>query len=383
MLSPSPTRILIADDSRSVRESVVAMLSELTAVQITAVENGAQALKEACMGGYALLVCDIEMPVMNGTQLLRMLRSQFFSSHELPIIMLTHLHQPEQKVRAFADGANDYVTKPVEPQELLARARAQIELRHLYRDSLAHQALSLHTEKLTAVAQLSATLAHELNTPAQYLSDNLTFLNQAFSALLPAAQQDGVLPMRGDLQYLRDELPKSLSDMREGVQRIATIVQAIREFAELDENRITSVDLPKTIDTVVELLRSRWLGVVDMTTHHAPDVRNLRCGPADLKHALWQVIAQAIDGAGREGDGKGSVDIATHRELGHVYISVRSRPARRSSRETLPPPDPEPLRLTRAVMQKHRAELLQTAGENGLTTAVIKLPESAAGPSQR
>jgi two-component system NtrC family sensor kinase len=369
---PAP-RILIADDSRNVRESVSSILSELQASQITAVENGAQALKEACMGGYALLICDIEMPVMNGTQLLRMLRSQFFSSTELPIIMLTHLHQPEEKVRAFADGANDYVTKPVEPQELIARARAQIELRRLHRESLAHQALSLHTEKLTAVAQLSATLAHELNTPAQYLSDNLTFLHEAFIALLPG---NAPLPPRRDLQYLRDELPKSLADMREGVHRIATIVQAIREFGELDENRVTSVDLPKTIDNVVELLRSRWLGVVDMTTHHAPDVRNLRCGPADLKHALWQVIAQAIDASASPGaETKGNVDIATHYEDGHVSISVRGRCApRRDKRDTVPPPNPDALRVTRAVMQKHRAELTHVTGEHGVTTAVIRIP---------
>src|SRR5438128_2625580 len=114
-------RILLADDSRLVREGVVSVLHTLDDVQVTPVENGAQALKQACTGHYALLICDREMPIMNGIQVLRVIRSQFFSGAELPIIMLTQVDQAEQKVRAFADGANDSVTKPVEPQELLAR----------------------------------------------------------------------------------------------------------------------------------------------------------------------------------------------------------------------------------------------------------------------
>jgi DNA-binding response OmpR family regulator len=257
---------------------------------VTVVENGAQALKEACMGNYSLFICDIEMPVMTGSQVLRVLRSQFFSSTELPIIMMTQFGEPEQKVRAFADGANDYVTKPVEPQELLARAKAQIELRRLYRESLANQALALHTQKLAAVAQLSASVSHELNTPAQYLSDNLAFLTNAFTQLMGGTEGG---TQKFELSYLQTEVPKSLADMREGVHRVATIVQAIREFAEADTDRIVSLDLRKAIDSVVDLLRSRWLGVVEVTTHYAPDIRTLRCCPADLKHALWQIIAHA------------------------------------------------------------------------------------------
>src|SRR4029077_8642156 len=131
-------------DSRSVRDSVVAALSELSDVHVTPVENGGQALKEACSGNYALLVCDIEMPVMNGIQVLRVVRQQFYSPTELPIIMLTQVGDTEHKARAFADGASDYVTKPVEPQELIARAKAQIQLRQLYRENLANQAFNLH-----------------------------------------------------------------------------------------------------------------------------------------------------------------------------------------------------------------------------------------------
>jgi two-component system NtrC family sensor kinase len=376
----NPVRILVADDSRTARDSIVSILGTLENAAITTVENGAQALKEACMGSYSLFICDIEMPVMTGSQVLRVLRSQFFSSTELPIIVMTQFGEPEQKVRAFADGANDYVTKPVEPQELIARAKAQIELRRLHRESLANQALTLHAQKLAAVAQLSASVAHELNTPAQYLSDNLAFLTNAFSDLLrlshPELAGEHAAPPKFDLAYLRDEVPKSLADMREGVHRVATIVQTIREFAEADTERITTLDLRKAIDSVVELLRSRWLGVVEVSTHYAPDVRNLRCCPADLKHALWQVIAHAIDDASCHGSGKpGHVEISATRDRTHVYIKVHGEVLRRGRFDTAPPLQADALRLTRAVIQdKHRGELTRETGEDGYTTAVIKIP---------
>jgi DNA-binding response OmpR family regulator len=375
----SPVRILVADDSRTARESVIAVLGTLDNVVVTLVENGAQALKEACMGTYALFICDIEMPVMTGSQVLRVLRTQFFSSTELPIIMMTQYGEAEQKVRAFGDGANDYVTKPVEPQELLARAKAQIELRRLYRESLANQAITLHAQKLAAVAQLSASVSHELNTPAQYLSDNLAFLTNAFNQLMSAPQNDQAgadRPGRFELGYLEQEVPKSLADMREGVHRIATIVQTIREFAEADTDRVVNIDLRKTVDGVVDLLRSRWLGVVDVTTHYGPDVRSLRCCPADLKHALWQLIAHAVDDASSHGQGKnGRVEISVTRDRTHIYMKVHGEVVRRDFVDTTPPMRSDSLRLTRSVIEdKHRGELIRDTSEEGWTTALLKIP---------
>lgn len=373
-----PIRILIADDSRAIRESVSAVLGSIDDVYVTTVENGAKALKEACTGVYALLVCDIEMPVMSGTQLLRVLRQQFFSGMELPVIMLTQAGDTDHKTRAFADGANDYVTKPVEPQELIARARAQIQLRHLYREHLANQALALHAQKLAAVSQLSATLAHELNTPAQYLSDNLTFLNQSFVELVRMLGEGTSWPE--PLCYLQSEIPNSLKDMREGVFRISSLVQTISEFAEGDQHRITSVDLPRAIGRVVELLRSRWLGLVELSAHHSPNVHNVHCGPVDLKHALWQLIAQAIDEASMRGLGasaiadKGRVDIATRRDADGVLISVRATRPLHKRAETMPPSDPDVLRVTRAVLHRQRAELTRQIEADGSSTTLIRLP---------
>jgi CheY-like chemotaxis protein len=351
---------------------VLGVLSALPNVNVTQVENGAQALKEASGGSYSLLISDVEMPVMNGVQLLRVLRSQF-SRSELPIIMLTQVGQPEHKARAFADGANDYVTKPVEPLELLARARAQLELRELHRTNLANQAFSLHAQKLAAVAQLSATLAHELNTPAQYLGDNLEFLSQSLGDL-DRFHQEHAHELPDDLAALRAEIPACLRDLTEGVQRVVRLVQNIAEFSDAEAQRGNRVDVERSINTVVELLRSRWLGVVELTTHHGAKIRNVSCAPTDLKHALWQVIAQAIDDAALPGAVKGRVDIATQLAGEQVAISVRAaRGKREEGVKTLPAPAKDALHVTRTVLHQYQAELTRTVDPDGSVTSVIKL----------
>jgi CheY-like chemotaxis protein len=348
------------------------MLSGLENVTITSVENGAQALKEAGTGEYSLLISDIEMPVMSGIQLLRVLRSQFFSGTELPIIMLTQLDHAEQKARAFADGANDYVTKPVEKQELIARARAQIELRELHRKNLTNQALELNAQKLSAVAQLSATLAHELNTPAQFLGDNLAFLSNAIAQLTQYldAQPNAQLP--AELSSLRKEIPSCVRDMEEGLVRIAKLVQTISEFADAKSQRLGQVDLERSIEATVELLRSRWLGLVDITMHHGPQVGQLIGWPHELKHALWQLITQAIDYATAVSSGKGRVHIATSVEDETLVISVRAQSGSEQL-ASMPPSSKETLRMLRAVLNQHGAELSCDQTEDGALISIIRL----------
>lgn len=372
MATANPARILVADDSRAIRENIAEILSTLDNVTVTSVENGAQALKEACSGEYSLLVSDIEMPVMSGIQLLRVLRSQFYSGTELPVIMLTQLDQAEQKARAFADGANDYVTKPVERMELIARARAQIDLCALHRRNLTSQALELNAQKLSAVAQLSATLAHELNTPAQFLGDNLAFLSNAITQVTRFLEDQGT-QLPSELNGLIKEFPSCVRDMEEGLVRIAKLVQTISEFADAKSQRLGQVDLERSIEATVELLRSRWLGLVDITIHHGPNVGQLLGWPHELKHALWQIITEAIDHASAVSTHKGRVIIATTQEDETVAISVYAQSGLAQPGISIPPTSKEAIRMLRAVLSQHNADLTCEITEDGALSSVIRL----------
>ena len=107
--------ILIADDSKVIRTRLVSILEALEGVELRVAADGLEALSLAKERKPDLLLCDNEMPGLTGIQLLRVLRGTW-SRVELPVLMLTSNSATETKVLAFQHGANDYVTKPVEPE---------------------------------------------------------------------------------------------------------------------------------------------------------------------------------------------------------------------------------------------------------------------------
>ena len=117
-------QILVVDDDRNLRKIIQANL-ELAGFEITAVPNGADALRALDSMQPDLVVLDIMMPVMDGYEVARRIRRHPSNTH-VPIIMLTAKGEVEDKLAGFDAGADDYITKPFGPQELLARVRANI-----------------------------------------------------------------------------------------------------------------------------------------------------------------------------------------------------------------------------------------------------------------
>src|SRR4029453_3618476 len=116
-------KILIADDSHIEAEQVRRTIEMLPGASITVVEDGAAAVREAKHTRFDLLLVDYEMPALNGLQVVRLLRGTW-SRLELPILMLTVRDDVQTKVLSLRQGASDYVTKPIQPEELLARVQA-------------------------------------------------------------------------------------------------------------------------------------------------------------------------------------------------------------------------------------------------------------------
>ena len=121
-------RILLADDERDLLEPVSYAL-ERQGFEVVCVENGDAALEAARTGAYDLLICDVMMPGIRGTEVCRILRSE----GDLPIILLTALDAEVDRVVGLEIGADDYVTKPFSSAELVSRVRALLRRRELDR----------------------------------------------------------------------------------------------------------------------------------------------------------------------------------------------------------------------------------------------------------
>src|SRR5688572_30931162 len=174
--------LLIADDSKVIRNRLVSILETIEGVELRVAVDGLEALSLAKERKPDLLLCDHEMPGLTGIQLLRVLRGTW-SRVELPILMLTSNSATETKVLAFQHGANDYVTKPVEPAELCARVSGQLDLKRAIHENLAARVQLLEARKYQAVGRLAAGVAHELNNPAQYTSSNLSYLRKSYATM--------------------------------------------------------------------------------------------------------------------------------------------------------------------------------------------------------
>ena len=115
-------RILIVDDSPTIRKMVRASLRPLASFELVEAANGLEAIEQVALGPIALMVLDLNMPDMHGVEVLKFIR-RHPSSREVPIVVLTTRGDESSREAAIAAGATQYLTKPFVPQLLLSAAR--------------------------------------------------------------------------------------------------------------------------------------------------------------------------------------------------------------------------------------------------------------------
>jgi len=309
-----PRRILLADDSPSETERIRRSLEVLSDVEIVCVGDGATAVAEAKQGRFDLVLCDYEMPGLNGLQVVRLLRATW-SRHELPILMLTVRDDAQTKALSLRQGANDYVTKPVDSEELLARVMGQLDLKAAVEANIEARVRMLEERKLATIGRLAAGLAHDLNTPAQFTADNLVFLQKAVGAsseLLSRARDwlvahPGIEPEFADeflaywqdrrVSYLLAEAPKALEESLNGIMRIARTVRELKEFAGLPDGHWAPADINRAIENTVVVSRQLWSSVANVSLELAADLPPLACDVTALKQAFFDILMAAVERA--------------------------------------------------------------------------------------
>ena len=194
-------------------------------------------------------------------------------------------------------------------------------------------------QKLESIGLLAAGIAHEINTPIQYVGDNMLFLQESFQdlstllehyAALYQVCRDGapMAPVLGhiettaaaiDVAYLTAEIPTAIQQSLEGVERVATIVRAMKEFSHPGTKEKVSVDLNKAIESTITVARNEWKYVAQMVTDLAPDLPLVPCVPGALNQVLLNILVNAAHALGDiVGDGtpdKGTMTVST-RQIG-------------------------------------------------------------------
>ncbi len=192
------------------------------------------------------------------------------------------------------------------------------------------------TQRLDAVGQLAAGIAHEINTPIQFVGDSVQFAEEAYGDIARLlAEYRALLDERGedprvaqaeeaaDLDYLRERLPAALARTQDGVRRVATIVRAMKDFGQPSQVEHAPADLNAALRSTLVVSSSEYKHVADVETAF-DELPRVICNVGELNQVFLNLIvnaAHAIGDAAHDGR-RGTIRVSTECALDHAIVTI-------------------------------------------------------------
>jgi signal transduction histidine kinase len=284
---------------------------ERQGIQLTVGRRVSEAGLTGAMADYVAAVEDLERQVMTTGEALTNLQMQRPEPNGKPRDVLhtaIPLRRGEEIVGVLATTRD--ISEVVELERSLAAAR-----------------------RLETIGQLSAGVAHEINTPVQYVSDNCAFLETSFDTVLHALRSLSerleaydpeavtAISKEADLDFLLGEIPDAMHQSRQGLDQIAHIVRAMKAFAH-PGGEIGPADINKLITTTADISRNEWKYHATLELDLAEDLPQPRCDEGQIKQVLLNMIINAADAIADAGEDRGVIRITTKPGPDEVVIQI-------------------------------------------------------------
>lgn len=331
-------KILIVDDSKIILKMANDLiLSNRICNSVLTADSGEKGLEIVENEDIDVILLDIIMPGINGLDVLRELNKTGKLEY-IKVLMFTSLSDRNALKTSFELGASDYIGKPIEPVEFLARIKSAIneqklrnklraevlktiekneELSKLYDKLRETQSQLIHREKLVGIGQLAAGIAHEINNPLSYVNSNMVTLNQYIGDYKRAmliyekiiqkfSQKDeNIVPYLKaiedmNIEFINDDIDDLFHDIKEGLERVKNIVKGIRFFSNVDaSNEIQPYNINEGIRNILLITENRYKPDIEIET-------NLRETPefigytAEINQALLNIMMNSIEAIKRK-----------------------------------------------------------------------------------
>lgn len=325
--------ILVVDDNPTNLKVLCEAIAN-SGWEILVATDGDTAIEQAEYAQPHLILLDVMMPETDGFETCRLLKENPVTRN-IPIIFMTALSDTVDKVKGLSLGAVDYITKPFQTEEVLARIHVHLKLYFLTKE-LAHKKMEqelrvvertaelktaldelqqsqlqlVQNEKMSALGQLVAGVAHEINNPVGFLTGNLSHLAEYTSDLINHLQlyhknyPNPVPEIAKDakkiyLDELTQDIQQVISSMNVGVERICNISTSLRTFSRTDTSTKVAFDIHEGIESTLMILKHRL-----KANNKRPEIEVIKdfgnipmveCYPGQLNQVFMNLISNAID----------------------------------------------------------------------------------------
>ena len=333
-------KILIVEDSAACRNLLQKMLEKMR-YQVVSAQDGLSAWKIFEKNDIRMVITDWTMPVMDGLALLKKIRNSVRDNYTY-VILVTARNQKQDIVEALESGADDYITKPLDPGELRARVRVGeriVCLENKYKvknDELEStlkrlkdtQVQMIQSEKLASIGQLAAGVAHEINNPIGFISSNLntlegyendirTLLTQ-YRQLASSLKQEGIggkqqteilkrlenieaLEREMDVDFVLNDIPSLIMESQEGANRIRKIIIDMKDFAHPGDRELKYADINQNLESTLNIVWNELKYKATVTKEYGK-LPPVLCYPQELNQVFMNILVNAAQAIKERGE---------------------------------------------------------------------------------
>jgi signal transduction histidine kinase len=310
--------VLIVDDTPKNIQLLANILTR-HGFRLAVATHGEQALTAIAQEPPDLVLLDVTMPGMDGFEVCRRIRSDLGYQH-IPVVFLTARDSVEDKIQGFEAGGVDYVSKPFEPLEVLARIRTHIELKRA-RETIQHHSESLEgllesrtsdlirAERHAAFGQLVQGIVHNLRGPVAGISGNAELAQMELQQLAGRLESAADLDPKTLLPHFADILD-DIHHISIGVDSINGMITSLMQKSRSDHSALFErTDLNKLIQQELDFLSAdlRFKHNVTKTVHLCSGLLEIEAVPGDIAQVFQNLVRNALDAMFNQQDARISV----------------------------------------------------------------------------